>query len=304
MAAPHTPSGRATGISLAERTAEFLTKLTPPVYLVNPTPQILHGTIGCLYQVSEATNSDSPLHDPSFTHRLPPYQSDAPVRGKTAPVFRLLLDDGQDIDDQHFALKARLTDLDQQWIQIASTSTNYSQTYLTSTTDTAVPFALNQEGTVLPVEADELIEQAAQTAEETWTPEATTPVDTTSWAALLTTIVDVGDLPLSERFEQITTASLRLQTPIDPVTLLVIAGAIEHTQLHTLQDAAVDSGLSSAATVQRRKTTLEDADLLTVQFEPAGRGQPRHRLYPGDGLPRDAPPEQVVETVSRIVGAD
>lgn len=297
MAAPHSHSRRAMGASLAAKTAEYLTHLTPPVYIVNPTPPILHGVVGSLYQHEEAVPDETPLHEPSFSHQLPSYSQNKTDGDESGPAFRVLLEDDHDPEDSSFALSARLTDFEPEWVQINTTSKEPLETYITSTTNTAVPFTISCAGEVLQVESESMRARAVEVAEESWEAGTETTVEAPSWTATLTAIVDEAGLPLGQRFEELVTAAMQTQQPIHPVTLLVAAGCMEHTKLQTIQDAVVEGGLSSASTAQRRKTKLEDAGLLNVQYEPGARGRPHHRLYPGENLPDESAPEDVVTAV-------
>jgi hypothetical protein len=102
-------------------------------------------------------------------------------------------------------------------------------------------------------------------------------VDIPAWEELIDRLAQSTNDEMAEEFKEIV-ETLSDEGPIDEVLAAIIAGARTEVLLYEISKWGEDAGISSKATFSRRKTNLEEKDIITTESAPVEIGRPRERL--------------------------
>jgi len=88
---------------------------------------------------------------------------------------------------------------------------------------------------------------------------------------------------------------------LDEITVALLAAARNKILLYDISKWGEDSGVASKATFSRKKTEMEDVDLIDTENVPIDIGRPRLRLKFADEDLQDAPLEVIVEAAKEAM---
>lgn len=89
---------------------------------------------------------------------------------------------------------------------------------------------------------------------------------------------------------------------LDEIAVALLAAARNEVLLYDISKWGEDNDVASKATFSRKKTAMEDSELLDTENVPIDIGRPRLRLTFADDELQEAPIEDLVERATRALG--
>lgn len=267
-------SSETSGAGPRRRLREIFERETE-LYVLHPHPTYLHTL------VELATESDSP------------------------PELRILAERDvlSDFCDD-FLLAGRAATLAEAGSLELRTCVRKDETPIIVGEDVYAPLLVGGVGTVDSVHGDGFCSRVAENLPRRWERAEEFSLGVPSLRGFVTAAGDqFGHGVQADLWTTLSTADgIRERTEFDPVTALVVVAARNELLYYELSRWAEEIGLTSRATVSRRKQSLEAYDVVHTEPVETKSGRTRQRLRLDDGYADVARRSSVGELVSRIAG--